>query len=187
MVTEFISTPTRADTMVSLRGEALTGKESSNGLMGVSTTASGKTDSRMEKASWPFLMAVDMRASGRKDVLEERCHLSFLRCGKALQRRGVDSPSENGLNFKHLYESNCGGSFLLKRLIFRYRRDAKFQFIMIQSTPEYSCGNYNQINIVWCGKVRYKFAVKVVYRCHNILLLNCLDIQEPLFLYFIHS
>lgn len=56
---------------------------------------------------------------------------------------------------------------------------------MIQSTPEYSCGNYNQINIVWCGKVRYKFAVKVVYRCHNILLLNCLDIQEPLSLYFI--
>jgi len=125
-----------------------------------------------------------MRASGRKDVLEERCHLSFLRCGKALQRRGVDSPSENGLNFKHLYESNCGGSFLLKRLIFRYRRDAKFQFIMIQSTPEYSCCSCIEIKIVWCGKVRYKFAVKVVYRCHNILLLNCLDIQEPLSLYF---
>jgi hypothetical protein len=44
-------------------------------------------------------MAVDMRASGRKDILEGRCHSYFLRCGKALQRRGVDSPSDHSMNF----------------------------------------------------------------------------------------
>jgi len=32
-----------------------------------------------------------------------------------------------------------------------------------------------------------RYEGEVVYRCHNILLLNCLDIQEPLSLYFIHS
>ena len=51
MVREFMSIPTRADTMVNLRWEDLTGKESSNGLMGASITASGKEDSRMEKVS----------------------------------------------------------------------------------------------------------------------------------------